>query len=754
MALSVSRIMLSVGLASWSLAWFALPPTQVPQQPGAFFDTYCLECHGMANPPAGVSLSVGTRFEDLAKNQALAQRIRNAVASGFMPPSGSPQPKPVEKQALLDGLDKILGAGKAATGVSIRRLNRDEYNNTIRDLTGLDLHPADDFPADDVGYGFDNIADVLSISPLLLEKYVNAAMTVAEAAIPIHESKIFNFQGSEFGTVQNTVVDQDDSRVFFANARAYFTFKPSGPGQYNLRVFACGDQAGPAPCRMSIWIGEDRIDSVEVPSPRDKPALYQFPLDLGNQPVLIGISFDNDFYEPNNPDPRKRDRNLVVHRLQVVGPIGAGSEHTESYRRLIPEQPTAQNKRAVTRRVIARLLLKTFRHPPTDEETNRFAQLATDIEAKTGSWDRGIQTAFAGMLCHPKFLFRLELDGVPGTLTPYDLASRLSYFLWCSTPDEALLARAADGTLGSREELERQVDRMLADPKAERFMRSFVGQWLQLRKLEGLAPSNQAFPEFNEALRASMIRETQLDFARVVKQDLPITEFLAGRKSMINGPLAALYGIEGVTGSEFREVEMPQERAGILSQASFLTVTSNPTRTSPVKRGKFVLENILGTPPPPPPPGAGSLSESPQVIASAPIRERMDAHRKNPMCASCHVEMDSIGYSLENFDGIGRWRTKDGPFPVDARGVMSSGTKFVGPEGLRKILMDRKSDFARCLTEKMMTFATGRGPIPVDQAATKQIVQDLAKNQDRFSRIVRGIVLSEPFRTRLKKESP
>jgi mono/diheme cytochrome c family protein len=606
-------------------------PDTFKQQVLPLIQKYCVGCHGGANPSAGLSL---TRFPDTAsvlKARDVWDKVSHNVRMQHMPPPGLPQPTAAERQQMATWIDstlstsdcKILDPGR----VTMRRLNREEYNNTIRDLVGLDLHPADDFPSDDVGYGFDNIGDVLTISPLLMEKYMSAAEKIAQAAI--------------------------------------------------------------------------------IP-----------------------------------PEARAKE--------------GAKAPLPPSQRRIIFCQPASPAQRdACARRIIAAFAPRTYRRPVTAGEVDRLLRCAHLAWQDGGSFERGIQLALEAALVSPNFLFRVETDRTPHDpkathlVGQYEMASRLSYFLWSSMPDEELFSLAAKGRLQDPAVLAAQVKRMLKDPKAQALADNFAGQWLELRKLGIVAPNPRQFPMFNKALREAMRTETEMFFEAVVKEDRSVLDFLDGRFTFVNGPLAQLYGIPGITGDQFRRVALTgNERRGVLTQASILTVTSNPTRTSPVKRGKWVLEQFLGTPPPPPPPGTPPLPERRRGRLLGTLRQQMEQHRKNPMCAACHRSMDPIGFGLENFDAIGRWRTQDGTYPIDASGVLPDGQKFNGPVELIGILKSKQTQFVRCLSEKMLTYALGRGLEPNDHCNIDQIVRNVARHNNHFSALVTEVVQSNPFRKR------
>lgn len=581
---------------------------------------YCVGCHGVKRAKASLNL----QFKDeAAAKRALPtwEKVQHALRSHEMPPKSKPQPKPAEADLLMRWIAEQLAVvdcnGKRDPGrVTIRRLNRAEYNNTIRDLLGVDFHPADDFPADDVGYGFDNIGDVLSLPPILLEKYLAAA---------------------------EKIIDQ---------------------------AFA-------------------------------KP---------------------------------------------------------EIRRKIMLVEPTAANRANDARKIIGHFARRAYRRPAKPEEVERLARFVELAEKQGDGFDKGIQLALQAVLISPHFLFRVERDKEPNNpdaihpIDEFELATRLSYFLWSTMPDEELFALAERGELRKDNNLEIQVRRMLKDPKARALVENFAGQWLQTRNLKSFAPDKGQFPAFDEALRSSMIRETDLFFEAIVKEDRAILDFIDADFTFLNERLARHYGIPGVEGEQWRRVSLKgTPRGGVLTQASVLTVTSNPTRTSPVKRGKWILENIFNTPPPPPPPDAGELSEDKAVVLSGSLRKRMEQHRAKALCASCHQRMDPLGFGFENFDTIGAWRTRDGNFDIDPSGTLPDGQSFQGPVELKKILKGRADLFRRCLAEKLLTYGLGRGLEFYDKCAVDDICKTTAKNGDRFAGLVVAIVQSDPFQLRRGK---
>jgi hypothetical protein len=579
---------------------------------------YCAKCHGGAKPKGRLALDKFTDDASVLKKRSIWEQVADNLRSGDMPPPGKPRPSAAELDTLNNWLDAVVfqtdcNAPKDPGRVTIRRLNRAEYNNTIRDLVGIQFQPADDFPQDDVGYGFDNIGDVLSLPPLLMEKYVVAAEKIVENAFATPEAR---------------------KRIFFL---------------------------------------------------------------------------------------------------------------------------TTQNEESA-KQILERFASRAYRRPIPREEMRRLLRFVEMAEKNRDGFETGIALAMQAVLVSPHFLFRVELDPRPNDpkaihpISHYELASRLSYFLWSSLPDDELFELARKKTLREPDVLEKQVRRMLKDPRSRALVDNFAGQWLQLRSLKEFKPDPDLFPTFDDKLRSAMLKETELFFENVLREDRSILDFIDADYTFVNERLAKHYGLPGVSGEQFRRVSLTgTPRGGILTQAAVLSVTSNPTRTSPVKRGKWILENILGTPTPPPPPGVEELKEDKESVLSGSLRQRMEQHRANPSCASCHQRMDPLGFGFENFDAIGAWRSREGKHAIDPSGTLPGGQTFQGPAELRRILMVRQDAFARCLAEKLLTYALGRGVERYDRCAIEEVVKSAARDQYKFSRLLIEIVKCDPFLKRRGK---
>ena len=720
---------------------------------------YCNGCHGAAKPKGGLDLTAFADEAAVVRAPKVWARVIEYVDGGDMPPEGKPKPSAEEAATITRWVEKALVAsqcgGEGDPGrVTMRRLNRAEYNNTIRDLVGVAFQPAEDFPLDDVGYGFDNNGDVLALPPVLMERYLAAAERIAEQAIVLYDpgnGPVKRFEGAALADAGG-VPDGASGRMLASEGEIGVKFDFPKGGDYLVRVRAFGEQAGPEPARMAIKADGKVLNKVDVPAIRSDPKTYEAKIKTRGGSKRLAVAFLNDYYKSDDPDPDQRDRNLVIESIEVQGPVESRPV-PESHRSILFRRPKPGEDHAeVAREVIERFASRAYRRPATVDEVARLVPLVAMAERDGEPFARGIQLAVEAILVSPHFLFRVELDRQPGlssALHGDEIASRLSYFLWSSLPDEELTKLARAGALQDPSTLEAQARRMLADPKAHALVENFAGQWLQTRNLERISPDPKLFPAFDADLRAAMRQETDLFFEAILREDRPIGDLLDADFTFVNERLAKHYGLDGVKGREFRRVALPDgRRGGILTQASVLTVTSNATRTSPVKRGKWVLEQILGTPPPPPPPGAGELSEEKGAILSGSLRQRMEQHRAKVECATCHARMDPLGFGLENFDAVGAWRDKDGEFPIDASGTLPSGQSFNGPKELRAILKAREKEFARSLATKLMTYALGRGLEFPDRCAVDKVVGALAGDGQKFSRLVVEVVKSDPFRKR------
>jgi Protein of unknown function (DUF1592)/Protein of unknown function (DUF1588)/Protein of unknown function (DUF1587)/Protein of unknown function (DUF1585)/Protein of unknown function (DUF1595)/Planctomycete cytochrome C len=904
---------------------------------------YCFDCHDSEQKESGLALDTYQTIEQALADRPIWDKASKYVRTGQMPPDDANAfPTDDERRRFSRYVDhQLLGYFQAHPDpgrVTMRRLNKSEYNNTVRDLLGVDIHPADDFPQDDSGYGFDNNGDVLSLPPVLMEKYLSAADKVLDEALPT-ESPVsqvrhvaaaqaevgFNAMGDrgdgwvklisleeddlavelplpagdylvrvkafaqprggavvgqgssvplEFnGPVQPTklgifvgdtfvkdleinateaspqvyearvgvsagkqriraVVRRDrggENETYMLNGRigrqqpgvVYVRYiQVEGPlpaaieripatkldrtgdglfnssggwvmkhngeaaamvdvkktGQYIVRVQASAEQAGEDPAKMEIRVNgkpAERFDVIApgalLPLPKQKlfdinllnarPYMYEVKTTLPAGQVRLSAAFVNEFEDPGAQNPNLRERNLTIDYLETVNlqePLPP-PPMSETMARYFATKATPGTREAA-REVIQAIAHRAYRRPVTNEEVDRLMTLYDLARGDGQSHESSLKLALKGVLVSPQFLFLghvVDESNSPdaAAIHPIDemaLASRLSYFLWSSMPDDELLGLAERHEL--RQHMNEQVRRMMASPKSQSFVENFAGQWLQLRNMPNLAPDRDLFPAFDDRLRKAMSRETELLFENVMREDQNVLTFLTADYTFVNGRLAQYYGLPArpdgkpITGEEFVKVSLEgTNRRGVLTQGSILMLTSNPTRTSPVKRGKFVLENLLGTPPPPPPPDVPKLEDQ-QALTGGTLRHQMEVHRTNPVCASCHAQMDPIGFGLENFDAIGKWRDKDSGGTIDATGKLKTGESFTNTSELVEILATtRRSDFLHCLTEKMLTYALGRGVEIYDRPAVEGIVDGMEKDDCRFSSLVLGVVNSLPF---------
>jgi hypothetical protein len=535
-------------------------------------------------------------------------------------------------------------------------------------------------------------------------------------------------------------------------------------GEYIIRVEAEADQAGPELAKMEIRVDGKKLKVHEVKG-HLTPGSYEVAVTLQEGKRKIEAAFINDYYQPKAENSRDRDRNLSVRSIEIQGPANAAPP--DVHRRIVFTGPSQDKSvRQAAEEILGRLLPRAFRRRVDETEIERFVRLVEFADKRGDSFERGVQVALQAILVSPHFLFRVELDDQPNerpneqsdeqslqhALSDYELASRLSYFLWSTMPDEQLLQRAQQGVLHQSEVLDAEVTRMLADPKADALVDNFASQWLTLSNIEEAQPNAELFPEFTPELRADMVRETKMFVSDIFRQDRSLLDFLDADFTFVNERLAEHYGIHGVTGGEFRRVSLPQgKRAGVLTHASILTITSNPDRTSLVRRGAWILDNILGAKLPAPPGDVPSLEEGAKASGATSMREQLKIHRDMPTCAVCHDVLDPLGFGFENLDPIGRWRETAEGIPVDAGGTLPSGESFSGPVELAGILKSRQDEFAELVTKKMLTYALGRGLEIGDSCTVDEIVADLRDNDYRFTTLVRDIVHSKPFLMRKRE---
>ena len=747
-------------MGGWSTPSPAQAPSRFTAEAAPLLAKYCGNCHNPTKAKGGVDISRFGVEAAFALDLKTGRQILENIEGGAMPPDDAPQPTPNEQAKLVAALQSAVSKAGCVLSpdpgqVTLRRLNRVEYNNTIRDLFGVDFRPADDFPSDDVGYGFDNIGDVLSLPPLLMEKYLAAAEAVSELAIiaddqPRGPSHRWKPEGYGKPGVNGNLDGESGFWLMYTNAEAFIDGAFAKPGNYVVRVRAYGHQAGPELPKLEIRVDGKAARTVDVKAEADAPAVFETRVRIKRGGSRLSVAFTNDAWFPDHPDASHRDRNLSVETIEVVGPLYQLPDHLpDSHTRIIARRPGPLNHQEVAREVVSKFASRAYRRPATAAEINRLVGLIELVEKGGDRFEKGVQLAVQAMLVSPHFLFRVELEQRPGAvrpLTDLELASRLSYFLWSSMPDDELLGLANRKQLRTGSNLDAQVARMLKDPKAAALVENFSGQWLQTRNLKLANPDREQFSRFDEPLRLAMQREVELFFSAILRDNRSITDFLHADYTFLNERLAQHYGIGGVVGDSFRRVALTdRRRGGVVTMASTLTVTSNPTRTSPVKRGKWILEEILGTPPPPPPPGVSDLPDSKQGTTAASVRARLEQHRSNPDCASCHARMDPLGFGLENFDAIGALRDQDDGQPIDAAGVLPAGPSFNGPVELKAVLLAKQVPFARCFTEKLMTYALGRGLEPADRCSVETIAARVMAGGGQIGRVVTEIVHADSF---------
>jgi uncharacterized protein DUF1592/uncharacterized protein DUF1588/uncharacterized protein DUF1587/uncharacterized protein DUF1585/uncharacterized protein DUF1595/cytochrome c len=822
------------------ILWFALglpvlvgaDGTNTPQNSGyadsvrPFLSRTCFACHNARLQSGGLNLEAFQTADTVAGHRETWERLLRKLATGEMPPKGMPRPKEADVQAVVTWIqsefDRADRMAKPDPGhVTARRLNRAEYNNTVRDLLGVDLHPADSFPQDDSGYGFDNIGDVLSLSPVLMEMYLSAAEKVTRTALfgpepmkpalkryqPPFRRRADGTAGGTFKGPQNfTITDYDVTGLTMPSA-VHFVHRFPIDAEYLFKATPAGQRPGGSePIRLAIWIDGKIVQELQVDPLEPNGFIEDFSgqtrqfrtkVTAGEHWISVTLlrQFDGlpESYGGLNPSKRPPPRpadfstfqppagstpeqaarfqkriqafasrkldvnNIRIDNVEVGGPFeGRSRPSPESLAKIyVCGHLDGHHGPGCSRQIVASMARRAYRRPVTRAEVDHLTGLVEMVRKQGDSFEDGLGIALEAILVSPNFLFRIEREedpAKPDTAVPvseYELASRLSYFLWSSMPDEELLRCAEMGKLRNPEVQRGQVRRMLQDPRARALVQEFGGQWLEFRGLESVQPDRDRFPDFEDYLRMSMRTETEMFFEAIVRDDRSILDFIDGKFTFLNERLAQLYKIPGVKGPEFRKVDLSAnpERGGVLTQASVLTVSSYATRTSPVLRGKWILENLLNAPPPPPPPDVPNLDEA-SVGTSVSLRQQLEKHRANATCAACHSRMDPLGFGLENYDGIGAWRTEDGKFPIDAAGSLPDGRSFQGPEGLKKILREDRNAFAECLTEKLLTYSLGRGLEPYDKPTVKAIVRKLAANDYRFSSLVLEIVNSLPFQMR------
>lgn len=797
----------------------AEPPENSPfdERVRPLLKTYCYECHSDGTHEGNLALDQLVTADDEAKARDVWWKVLKNLRSGVMPPVGHRRPSPEEMTAITDGIKfqriGINSENPDPGKLSVRRLNRREYDNTVDDLLGIKFDASLVFPPDDSGYGFDNVGDALGFSPLLMEKYLRAAQTIVDQAVPkvtwiIPQQELSgrDFQdehdkvngsrlpGKKASTVRRVVqIDEVGTYDVHLAVKLHGTFDYD-PARYTV-VFRIDGQERSKNVHGWNEAKLVRSEFAEEWQPGKHELTFELTpvtsADSGDDQRLVGV------------DRSTSDLSYEISSVRIEGPRGTKTRvHPRNYAAFFPrEEPPASldDKRRYAAEILTKFTTRAFRSPVEQTTVNRLVKMAEEIYVQPDkSFEAGVAHALVAVLASPRFLFRLESSGVQTSASPVSpidelsLASRLSYFFWSTMPDDELFRLAEAGEL--RKQLPQQVNRMLRDKRATEFVRNFVGQWLRTRDVTQVSVdpiavlghqeeyeklreefrarrrqplTRQLSPEdeqirkrfgefraiqdrFNDEMKRAMQRETEMCVEYIVQEDRSLLDLLDCDYTFVNEKLAALYGIPDIRGGDMRRVKLPEgsPRGGVLTQASMLMVTSNPTRTSPVKRGLFILENILGTPAPPAPPGVPDLEESAKKFAGQdpPLRELLAAHRESALCSSCHSRMDPLGIALENFNALGMWRDQEKSQKVDASGKLITGEDFQDIRDLKKILRQHHAaDFYRCVTEKMLTYALGRGLEATDEHTLDLIVQRLAENDGKFSVLIQGVVDSAPF---------
>lgn len=756
----------------------------------AVLDKYCVTCHSAKLRTGGLSLE-NSDLSNVPAGAETWEKVIRKLSVGAMPPQGMPRPDKAASSSLVQYLETAIDqayAAKPTPGRAVmHRLNRTEYANAIRDLLALNIDGEALLPPDDESSGFDNIADVLRVSPSLMERYLSASWNISREAVgDSHISPVTttyrvrpdlsqdqHIDGLPLGTrggilVEHTFPLDGEYVIKLRLWRNTFDLMRGMEDSHEIEINLDGARIG----AVTIGGRDDFLLMAANPgafgADLDRRLTVKLPVKAGvhtvsADTVLRSHAIKDDVVKPflrTSVDGLDITGDPSVDRLTIEGPFDAtGAGDTASRRRIFICRPTnGSDDLPCARKILTALARHAYRRPVTDTDLETLLSFYQRRRNDKGNFEAGIESALQFLLASPEFLFRIEedpanvADGASYRLDDQAIASRLSFFLWSSIPDDQLLDVAAQKKLHDPAVLSQQVKRMLADPKSNALIENFAEQWLFLRNLKSSAPNLDTFPDFDDNLRQAMKQETELFFASIIQEDRSVMDLLTADYTFVNERLARHYGISGVYGSQFRKVHIDDEnRRGLLGQASILTVTSYPARTSPVQRGKWILTNLLGIPPTPPPPNVPELKGNDENSKPLSLRERMEAHRANAVCAGCHKVMDPIGFALENFDGIGRWRTVDEGAVIDPSGTLFDGTKVDGPVALRNMIASRPEVFVGVMTERLLTYALGRGLDYTDMPAVRKIVHDAEANGFRFSALINGVVNSTPFQMKIKK---
>jgi hypothetical protein len=809
----MNRILLACSCAFVIASWASVVGQQpaaaarpIPLSPAPFplLDQYCITCHNDRLKTGGLSL----QGLPLDGNAETWEKVIRKVRAGMMPPAGAKRPERAALDAFAGSIEHAIDRAAAAHPnpgrAPLHRMNRVEYENAIRDLLALEVDSSNLLPADDSSHGFDNIADVLGVSPSLLERYVAAAAKISRLAVGERDAAPAQVTYSVKGDLsQNQTLE---GMPLGTRGGTTITHNFPVDGEYQIRlallklsfgqVFGEGAEGE----ELEVTLNGQRVKLFkldEVPMffmreskgshpPKAQPAdpieervkmapdiRLELTLKVKAGPQTLGVAFLNKANAINEDLVRRPVSSTYdvfigmqygyttaphLSRVVITGPYKpTGLGDTPSRRRVFVCRPLAQNdEQACAKQIISTLVRRAYRRAPSDADLDPLIAFYQEERKKTGNFEAGIEMALRRILADPEFIFRFEPP--PASVAPNsayrisdtELASRLSFFLWSSIPDEELLKLAIDGKLRQPAVLERQTRRMLADPKSRTLVTNFANQWLFLRELKNANPDVTIFPDFDDNLRQAFQRETEMLFESVIREDRSVLDLLDSDYTFVNERLARHYGIPNIYGPDFRRVPVPTDaRRGLLGHGSLQLVTSNPNRTSPVMRGKWILENLIGTAAPTPPADVPPLEEKPTATAKS-VRERIEQHRASPACAGCHKIMDPIGLAMENFDAVGRWRATDEGVAIDASGQLVDGTPLNGPASLRKAMLDRQDVFIAALTEKLMMYGVGRETKYHDMPAVRMVTRAAAKHRYRFSDLILGVVKSAPFQMKVK----
>ena len=797
--------------ALWAATLISLPQAAAPQarntpappltpaDAGMVVTKFCVGCHNERTKTGGLVLE-GVDFTKVAANAGALEKVVRKLGTGSMPPQGMPRPDAATHDALLSyligELDRAAAARPDPGRAILRRLNRTEYANAIRDLLDLEINVSSLLPVDNSSYGFDNIGDVLGISPVLMERYLTAARRISAVAvgdateIPVvadtyrvrpDTAQDKHLDGLPLGTRGGLLVTHtfplDAEYTFFVRLLTTTVSNIRGL-EYPHDVVLLVDGAEVA--RATVGGKEDMDKSFENATAQmeaiNKRLTFRVAVKAGPRTVAAAFvqkssAMPNATLQPylqTTSDTVDYTGVPHVESVLLTGPFNVtGPGDTPSRRRILFCRPaTAAEELGCATKILSTVARRAYRRPLTDASNGK-DNPGNDVQTlldffemgrRKGTFEAGIELGLRRILASPDFVFRIERDppelaaGAVYRVSDVELASRLSFFLWSSIPDDELLQLAAQGKLKDSAVLDRQIQRMLADPKARALVDNFAGQWLYLRNLRGHTPDQTEFPDFDNTLRTAMLREMELFFDSIIRENRSVLDLLTADYTFVNERLARHYNIPNVYGSHFRRVTLADDqRRGLLGKGAILTVTSLAHRTSPVVRGKWILENVVGTPPPPPPPDVPALEENGQGKKPRSMRERLEAHRQNAVCAQCHRLMDPIGFALEPFDAVGASRTRESGSPIDGSGQLASGVAVSGPASLRDALVSDPTIFVTTMTEKMMTYALGRGLAAEDMPTVRNIVRASARGNYRFSSLVAGIVKSTPFQMRAKE---